>query len=1004
MELDRILRGIRTLHDLPGLLAALGHEPLFDPVPGLGDSRGSAPVAVARAGNFPWFALESGQPERAAKGLARRLAVRGQPAGVIALDASAKRLALSVAFNGSPVLCVSLTHPAPVALASLRRLAGIGAGGALAYAARTADALSAEAAGGRFFREFRETIDRMTGQISGLAAVADRRAFVMLQLTRVLFLYFVQVKGWLAGRERFLAEEVDRCLAGRRSIHRHLLRPLFFGTLNRPLADRGRPALRFGAIPFLNGGLFEPHPLERQIRHDIPNAAWREAFDRLFERFQFTVAEGSGEGAIAPDMLGRVFEGVMAPDARRASGTFYTPSALVGQILDVALPASVASRLKCTESQAHLLLGSGSPRALAATESLTILDPAVGSGAFLLGALERLAGLCPAAAADPSTRRRLILQRNLFGVDRSATAVRLAELRLWLAVIAADHTERPSRVAPLPNLDCLVRQGDSLFDPAGYGAGLTRTAGPLAARISELRHSVVVAVGSAKRPLVRELQVFEARAARESFASAEGAIVSRIDECLHSARETDLFGERRGLDADLRAHLVQLRAHLRVVRAARRMLSQHRELPWFHYQSHFADVFCAGGFDLVLGNPPWLRAEQIPSEQRQHLTGRYRWWRGGGGYGNRPDLSVAFLERALELVAPGGVVAMLLPAKLATARYGAAARHALASSTTLIRVADLTGHAEATFEATVYPLALIARNSPAPSGHRVGTSLGAGKGESVPQSRLAGGGPWVLAGGRGRRVLTALARELPRLGDHLSCHLGLKTGANAIFLDPPQSVEPDLIRLAIRGRDIRAFAPTPSARLLYTHGADGRPLRSLPAGAAAHLLPHAAALRARADFDGGPPWALFRIRAATAAHRVIWADLARELTAAALTSPSDHSAIPLNTCYVIATDSEPEADRLAAWLNCTWVRLAARVGAVPAAGGYARFGAATIASLPLPPEVLSSHRLGALALSARDGRQVQHELDDLAASYLGLSASDVDALRALVAGGTSSRG
>lgn len=1003
MDLDRILRGIRALEDLPGLLAALGHQPLLDPVPDLCLRGGVSAVAVGRAGNFPWFALASTEPIRSARSLARRLAARGQTAGVIALDAQTRRLALSVAFEGSPVIAIELASAAPVALASLGRIAGVGQGGVLTYAARVADALSAEAAGSRFFREFKSTLERMTAELPGLFRGADRHAFVMLQLTRVLFLYFVQAKGWLAGRERFLAEEVNSCLAGRRSIHRHLLRPLFFGTLNRPIAGRGRAAARFGAIPFLNGGLFEPHPLERKIRHDIPNAAWREAFDRLFERFQFTVAEGAGDGGIAPDMLGRVFEGVMAPDARRASGTFYTPSALVGQILDAALPASVASRLNCTENEADLLLGSGNPRALAAVEGLTILDPAVGSGAFLLGALERLAALGPRRVVDLTTRKRTVLQRNLFGVDRSATAVRLAELRLWLAVIAGDQTERPGRVQPLPNLDCLVRQGDSLFDPVGCGAEPAGAAAPLAARISELRRSVVVAVGQAKRPLVRELHLMETRAAHESFTLAEERIDGQIGECLRMARGRDLFGERRGLDAALLARLAHLRTQVRAVRTARRTLSREHELPWFHYQSHFADVFAAGGFDLVLGNPPWLRAEQIPAEQRHRLSGRYRWWRAGGGFGNRPDLSVAFLERALELVAPGGVVALLLPAKLATARYGAAARHALATTTTLVRVADLTEHADATFDATVYPLALIARNSPAPPGHRVRTSLRGGKGESIPQARLGGGGPWILSAGRACRVLAALTREFPRLDNHLSCHLGLKTGANALFLDPPGSVEPELIRFAIRGRDVRAFAPLPGVRLLYTHGTDGKPLATLPPGAAAHLAPHTVALRARTDFDGGPPWALFRTRAASAAHRVIWPDLARELTAAALTDEQDCRSIPLNTCYVAAAESKPEAERVAAWLNCTWIRLTARLGAVPAASGFARFGAGTIGSLPLPTAVLSNHRLGALALSARVGGQIQHELDDLAAGHLGLSAPDQDALRALVAPGTSHR-
>ena len=156
-------------------------------------------------------------------------------------------------------------------------------------------------------------------------------------------------------------------------------------------------------------------------------------------------------------------------------------------------------------------------------------------------------------------------------------------------------------------------------------------------------------------------------------------------------------------------------------------------MPWFHYQVQFADVFAAGGFDLVVGNPPWLRAEAMEPELRARLAARYRWWRRGPGtWGSRPDLAVAFLERSVQLTRTGGVVAMLVPAKIARATYGAEARHALATTTTLIALADLTGRPEAAFDATVYPLALVARHARPPSGHRVRTRLAAGGPDRPP--------------------------------------------------------------------------------------------------------------------------------------------------------------------------------------------------------------------------------------------------------------------------------
>jgi hypothetical protein len=989
VDLADTLKGIRALEDLPALAAALGHEPLWDEVPG-----GREPtVVVGRKGDFPWYAVAGPRAEQGAWALARRMAARGRLCGAFGIDPDRRRLTVAVSLSGAPRLTLELDAPDPAAVAKLRRLGASGWAGGTGYAVYAADVLAGETVGLRFFRQFRHTLERMAAGLPGPLPTADRHALALLQLTRVLFLYFVQAKGWLGGNERFLAEAVDGCLSRRRKIHRDLLRPLFFGTLNRPLAERGRTALRLGPIPFLNGGLFEPHALERRLRRDIGNDLWRDAFDLLFERFHFTLTEGQHEG-IAPDMLGRVFEGVMAPDERRASGTYYTPAALVHDLLGQGLATVLSHRLQCTEAEAERRLFEGEAKARRLVRTLRILDPAVGSGAFLLGALEWLSG-----AGGSAEQRRRILRRNLFGVDRNGTAVRLTELRLWLAVIAGDLSERPEQVRPLPNLDCLIRQGDSLFDPVG--SGLRTGADPaIATRLGALRSRVVVLTGSAKRTALRELARAEARVAEASLAQADATLRAAVAECLEEARSADLFGRRHGLHGAGAARLAELRRELRQVAALRRSLLREREVPWFDYHVQFADVFAGGGFDLVVGNPPWLRAEQLPADLRRRLTGRYRWWRSGGkGYANRPDFAVAFLERALELTAPGGAVAMLVPAKVATAGYGAAARHALASATTLVTVADLTGSRHAVFEATVYPLALVARNAAAPPRHRVRLALGPGA--TVPQSSLRGGGPWLLRREPLRAALTALREAHPRLDSVVSCHLGVKTGANRVFLDPPE-VEEELLRWAVRGRDIAPFCSRPRTRLLWTHGPDGSPLPRLPPRAAAYLEPHLAHLRSRTDYVGGPPWTVFRARAAAAPHRVVWADLARELRAVSLAGVAD--AIPLNSCYVAPVGSDAVADRLAAWLNSSWMRAAARAGAVPAAGGCARYTAATVGALPLPPGALTDTDLLTLSHRAREGRRVQAELDDLTARHLDLDASHRAALLRAAGGRAEDRG
>ena len=982
MALTDALREVRTLRDLPALMAALGHEPLWEalePAPG-------ATATVARSGEFTWLSVESDSPAAEARRTARRFAAQGRLMGVIAFYRRGRELAIAAAFGTIPVLRVDLDRPDPLTLACLDRLRGAAGGGVISVASRVADALAGEGTGHAFFREFRAMLECMAGTLPPRVPPADRHALALVELTRVLFLYFVQSKGWLAGRTDFLARMLDQTLARRRHVHRELLHPLFFGTLNRPPAERSRAAAALGPIPFLNGGLFEPHALERRWRAVFPNRAWRDAFDRLFERFHFTVSERGG-GAVAPDMLGRVFEGVMDPDERHESGTFYTPAALVRRLFDAALVASIGTRLDRSDDEARHALEQRLPAAMGALERITILDPAVGSGAFLLGALERLAELRdPAHAARV---KRVILRRNLFGVDRSAMAVRLTELRLWLAVVA-DESCPPERVAPLPNLDCLIRQGDSLADPIAVSVN-----GGVSGRVvGQLRRRAVAASGAAKRSALRELAAAERCAADQALGHSESAAHRAIRELIGAARAPTLFGERPGLTADARRALAALRASLRTVRAGRRRLATDGELPWFHYQSQFADVFAAGGFDIVVGNPPWVRAEALAPAVRERLSLRYRWWHGaaGRGFGHRPDLSVAFLERAHELAAPGGTVALLVPVKLASAGYAARARAAMAASTTLHAVADLSGDADAEFDATTYPMALVATRRPPAPGHRVRTTLEP-VGRTTPQAGLTGA-PWILRGDHAARVARALALAHPALSEHYPCRLGAKTGADRIFLDPPDSVEPELIRWAVRGRDLAPFRALPRRTLLWTHDDHGRPLERLPPGAARYLGSHAAVLRARSDHRGGPLWSLFRAGPAGAAHRVVWPDLSRRLAAAALEDRPDRRLVPLNTCYVIVTAGSGAAHALAAWLNSTWMRTLAGLVAQPAASGYRRFGAATVGSLPLPIPVHLDDTLTAIGVRMAAGESLQAELDAVTAKHLALNADACDALAA----------
>jgi hypothetical protein len=977
MPITTLLPQASTWSGLRRLLAALEVRGTWHPLDPQGfESTPAAQVlrmaALDAQQTLPWITLSAREGKPAARAIARARAALGRPAGIACLDAERRRLVLTVAIDRPPVLELSLDQPDPAAVAALERITSLRDLPPLEAAARLAEFLAIEPVGARFFRQFRHTCEQFHAAMPAGPSTADRRALALLQLTRVLFLYFVQSKGWLDQRPDFIARAVDDCLGRRRPLHRDLLRPLFFGALNRPLVQRGIIAKRFGKVPFLNGGLFEPHQLERRWKVDIPTAAWRDAFDTLFEAFHFTTREGDGS-VVAPDMLGRVFEGLMDTEQRHRSGTFYTPASLVERLVDTAISVHTAR----------------SPVPLA---DCTLLDPAVGSGAFLLGALERIACLTRDRNESASAARRRVLSRNLFGVDLDPTAVRLAELRLWLAVIADDETTDPEAVPPLPNLDAVVRQGDTLWSRQGTH----RIDNTAAADLRRARHVAITAAGGTKRGALRALRRAEEAAESSSLAGSIEAVEGRIDELLALGRSTTLFGEQRGLAREERSQLKSARVELRELRAARRRLAREGGLSAFDYSVHFADVMAAGGFDLVVGNPPWVRSEALPRALRHRLAERYRWFRPAGtrGYQNYPDLSVAFVERGLELTREGGVVALLIPAKLRHAGYAARLRQALVATTALHVVADMPSDDAKAFDATVYPMALVARKDRPEEGQRTGTSLEAG-GPCIRQASLAGDGPWTLAGDVIGRVAERLGRECESFGVRWQCALGVKTGADDVYLTREPDIEPHLMRRAVRGRDIKPGTVTSTRWIRWPCDEKGNPLRTLPPRAAAYFRSQRDRLSRRADYREGPPWTLFRTRAALGAHRVVWPDLARRLEAAALTGYAT-AFIPMNTCYVLNAADGITARTIAALLNTTWLRALAAVRAPLAASGFRRFNARVIEELPLPPGALDDTQLLEAATAPFSGDSGM-AVDERVASLLDLTLEERHALSDIVA-------
>lgn len=1014
----RDVLGIATLLDFdePLPLDAAGRRHL-----GL-DARVRRAAVAAGAGTLRFLAIDAAlgdwtRAELAA--LCRTVALRAPHllwlVVVVTRDTRAVVLAAPSASPRVPVLRIEPDRVLPSDAETLAAVHSARRGPDVLVHHRWAEVLGRDHLTRRFYRELEHRVLDLAATARGHAPDSVRHELALLNTTRVLFLSFLQAKGWLDEDREYLRHRAMHQLEGGGGLHRCFLEPLFFGTLNTPASNRSAAARALGRIPFLNGGLFARTPIERRARHVVlADDALAELMLSLLGRYRLTAHEeqaGWSEAAVDPEMLGRAFESLMARDERRAAGAFYTPHELIHRVagagLEAALACFGAEERVVRAAEAGERVSARDARRLAdAVRAVRILDPACGSGAFLVHALERLAALSGAAGdrRSLSLRRRDVLTTSIFGVDINPTAVWLCELRLWLSVVIDAEESDPSRVMPLPNLDRNIRVGDALagtaFDEAPRTGGIA---------LERLRGRYTRATGVRKRTLARAIDREERTAAIALATRALDLAVSRRRDMLCALRSRDLFLDRTTATAAQLRRLAELRGAVREARRRLAVLRSGGSLP-FAFGSHFPDVAARGGFDAIIGNPPWVRLHHIAPADRTDLRARYRvmrdaaWAAGadatgaGRGFAAQADLSALFIERSLALLRPTGTLALLVPAKLWRALAGGGVRQLLAEEATLREIADWS-EGPSTFDAVVYPSLVVAtrtKDAAQDGTVRVGVArrdrllAWESRTDDLPIEGTPGA-PWALVPPDVRRDFERLAGA----GEPLSSTvlgrplLGVKTGCNDAFLvqaldqaldqaleqaldqaleqrssgDPPCSddvcrvaandttgaIEQRVLRPVLRGEGLQAWHRPPNdERIIWTHDALGAPLDRLPAGAHEWLRPWSRRLSARTDAQGrGAWWQLFRTDAArTDLPRVVWGDIGR--TPRAVVLERGNPAVPLNSCYAILAPSDDDAHALAVLLNAPPIIAWLTMIAEPARGGYHRFLGWTVARLPIP--------------------------------------------------------
>jgi len=552
------------------------------------------------------------------------------------------------------------------------------------------DAFSVERLNKDFFNGYKERYVKFLNFLNN--DTKDNRDYVKKLLGRLVFLQFLQKKGWMGvpannqgwtGGDKFYLNNLIVSYEGSDRLLSDVLEPLFFNTLNeRRDNDLADPRLGENIkIPYLNGGLFDKDDIDKKDI-DFPYDYFKELMD-FFAMYNFTIDENDPEDSeigIDPEMLGHIFENLL--EDNKDKGAFYTPK----EIVQYMSKESVSQYLKSyTPEELHTAIDSlikqrvvdsilqKKENARLVNSALTkvkVCDPAIGSGAFPMGVLNvlfdcrhLLYGFIGVNEVFSYAKvKRDIIQNNIYGVDIEKGAVDIARLRFWLALVVDENEPQP-----LPNLDYKIMCGDSLLHRFALDAPFKNVLRDYNQKngtqytLDDYRQWVYdytdISDHTQKDTFRQKIEDIK-RAVKTELSDKEKGKIAKVRGTIANLQMEDMFG---GKKKENEKKIKALQKELKALEQQREEIESNKiyeqAFEWrFEFPALLDKDGDFAGFDIVIGNPPYINVQLMTTEEKNLYRRIYE------TFFKRCDMFCLFVELGLlSLSSQKGIVTFIIP-------------------------------------------------------------------------------------------------------------------------------------------------------------------------------------------------------------------------------------------------------------------------------------------------------------------------------------------------------